>query len=117
MWRKLPLELSFQLKGKTSSMQSARQLRRLRPISHLMKRLRLGWSGKVFQHRKPETTLRDSSWGVTTGTVETLERSFQSLAATHATAVGINEQFLRHLIEHGLLTRVSEPLDAVLHRI
>ncbi len=55
--------------------------------------------------------------GVTTGAVEDCERSFQSLAATHATAGGINEQFLKHLIEHGLLTRVSEALDAVLQRI
>ena len=55
--------------------------------------------------------------GVTTGAVEASERSFQSLAATHATAGGINEQFLKYLIEHGLLARVSEALDAVLRRI
>ncbi|HKB97597.1 MAG TPA: pyrroline-5-carboxylate reductase [Terriglobales bacterium] len=55
--------------------------------------------------------------GVTTGAVEAPERSFQSLAATHATAGGINEQFLKHMVEHGLLTRVSEALDSILHRI
>jgi len=55
--------------------------------------------------------------GVTTGAVEASGRSFQSLAAIHATAGGINEQFLKHLVEHGLLTRVPEALDAVLHRI
>jgi pyrroline-5-carboxylate reductase len=55
--------------------------------------------------------------GVTTGAVEASERSFQSLAAAHATAGGINELFLTNLVEHGLLTRVSEALDAVLHRI
>jgi pyrroline-5-carboxylate reductase len=55
--------------------------------------------------------------GVTTGAVESCERSFQSLAATHATAGGINEQFLKHLVKHGVLTRVWEGLDAVLHRI
>jgi pyrroline-5-carboxylate reductase len=55
--------------------------------------------------------------GVTTGAVEAPKRSFQSLAASHATAGGINEQFLKHLVEHGLLTSVSEALDAVLHRI
>jgi pyrroline-5-carboxylate reductase len=55
--------------------------------------------------------------GVTTGAVEASERSFQSLAATHATVGGINEQFLKYLVEHGLLTRVSEALDAVLRRI
>jgi len=55
--------------------------------------------------------------GVTTGAVEAPQRSFQSLAATHATAGGINEQFLKHLVEHGVLTSVSEALDAVRHRI
>jgi pyrroline-5-carboxylate reductase len=55
--------------------------------------------------------------GVTTGAVDAPKRSFQSLAATHATAGGINEQFLKHLVERGLLTRISEALDAVLHRI
>lgn len=55
--------------------------------------------------------------GVTTGAVEASECSFRLLAATHATAGGINEQFLKHLVEHGLLTRVSEALDGALHRI
>jgi pyrroline-5-carboxylate reductase len=55
--------------------------------------------------------------GVTTSAVESRERSFRSLAATHATAGGINEQFLKYLVEHGILTRVSEALDAVFHRI
>ena len=59
----LPLELSFQWKGKTSSMQSARRLRQLRPISNLVKQLRLGWSSKVFQLRKPASTLHDSFLG------------------------------------------------------
>jgi pyrroline-5-carboxylate reductase len=54
---------------------------------------------------------------VTTGAVEASGRSFQSLAASHATAGGINEQVLKHLVAHGLLTRVSEALDAVLLRI
>src|SRR5258708_30773688 len=55
--------------------------------------------------------------GVTTGAVEAPERSFQSRAATHATAGGINEQFLKHMVEHGLLTTDSEALDSILHRI
>ena len=55
--------------------------------------------------------------GVTTGAVDAPKRSFQSLAATHATAGGINEQFLKHLVEHRFLITVSEALDAVLHRI
>jgi pyrroline-5-carboxylate reductase len=54
-------------------------------------------------------------FGVTTTAVETA--GFQSLAANHATAGGTNEQFLKHLVEHGVLTRVSEALDGVLHRI
>jgi pyrroline-5-carboxylate reductase len=55
--------------------------------------------------------------GVTTGAVDAPGSSFQSLAATHATAGGINEQFLKHLVERGFLARVSEGLDAVLRRI
>jgi pyrroline-5-carboxylate reductase len=55
--------------------------------------------------------------GVTTTAVDPAQRSFRSLAANHATAGGINEQFFKHLVEHGLLTGVSEALDAVLHRI
>ena len=113
----LALELSFQLKGKASVMQSARPRQQLSPISHLMKGLPLGWSNTVFQHLRPETTLHDSFVGVTAGAVEAPERSFQSLAAAPATPDGINEQFLKHMVEHGLLTRVSEAPDAVLHRI
>jgi hypothetical protein len=56
-------------------------------------------------------------FGLTTTAVDAPERSFQSFAANHATADGINEQFLKHLVERGLLTSVSEALDAVLHRI
>jgi pyrroline-5-carboxylate reductase len=56
-------------------------------------------------------------FGVATGAVEAPKRSFQSLAATHATAGGINEQFLKYLAEHGVQTRVTEALDAVLDRI
>jgi hypothetical protein len=35
---------------------------------------------------------------LTTTAVEAPERSFQSFAANHATAGGINEQFLKHLV-------------------
>ena len=55
--------------------------------------------------------------GVTTSAVEASECSFQSLAASHATIGGINEQFLKHLIDHGFLAKVSEALDVILHRI
>jgi pyrroline-5-carboxylate reductase len=56
-------------------------------------------------------------YGVTSGAVEAPERGFQAVAATYATAGGLNEQLLRHLSEHGFLTRVTEGLDAVLRRI
>ena len=55
-------------------------------------------------------------FGVTSGAMEAPARSFKSLAAIHATAGGINEQFLKRLVAHGLLTEVSEALDAVLNR-
>lgn len=55
--------------------------------------------------------------GVTTGAVDASECSFQSLAAIHATAGGINEQFLKYLVEYGVLTKISEALEAVLRRI
>ena len=69
----------------------------------------------------PESKARDYIgrlfYGLTTTAVEAPERSFQSFAANHATAGGLNEQFLKHLVDRGLLTSVSEALDAVLHRI
>jgi hypothetical protein len=55
--------------------------------------------------------------GLTATAINAPERTFQSLAANHATAGGINEKFLKHLIEGGLLTSVSEGLNAILHRI
>jgi pyrroline-5-carboxylate reductase len=75
----------------------------------------------LAQQGIPESKARDYIgrlfFGLTTTAVEAPERSFQSFAANHATAGGINEQFLKHLVERGLLTSVSEALDAVLHRI
>ena len=75
----------------------------------------------LTQQGIPESKARDYIgrlfFGLTTTAVEAPERSFQSFAANHATAGGINEQFLKHLVERGLLTGVSEALDAVLNRI
>ena len=75
----------------------------------------------LAQQGIPESKARDYVgrlfFGLTTTAVEAPERNFQSFAANHATAGGINEQFLAHLIERGLLTSVSEALNAVLHRI
>jgi pyrroline-5-carboxylate reductase len=45
------------------------------------------------------------------------ERTFQSLAADHATRGGINEQVLNHLVEHGVFQTFSEVLDAVMRRV
>jgi len=42
---------------------------------------------------------------------------FQSKAANHATAGGMNEHFLKQMVGAGLLTSVSEALDGILHRI
>jgi pyrroline-5-carboxylate reductase len=75
----------------------------------------------LAQQGIPESKARDYIgrlfFGLTTTAVEAPELSFQSLAANHATAGGINEQFLKHLVEHDLLTSLSETLDAGLHRI
>jgi pyrroline-5-carboxylate reductase len=75
----------------------------------------------LAQQGIPELKARDYIgrlyFGLTTTAVEEPERSFQSFAANHATAAGINEQFLKHMVERGLLTSASDALDAVLHRI
>jgi pyrroline-5-carboxylate reductase len=75
----------------------------------------------LAQQGIPESKARDYIgrlfFGLTAAAVEAPERSFQSFAANHATAGGINEQFLKQLVERGLLTSVPEALDAVLHRI
>lgn len=75
----------------------------------------------LAQQGIPESKARDYIgrlyFGLTTTAVEEPERSFQSFAANHATAAGINEQFLKHMVERGLLTSASDALDAILHRI
>jgi pyrroline-5-carboxylate reductase len=69
----------------------------------------------------PEAKARDyvarMFLGLTSMAVDAPERNFQSLAKSHATAGGINEQFLRYLVEQGALKSVSEGLDAVMRRI
>lgn len=75
----------------------------------------------LTRNNVPEAKARDYVarlfLGLTSMAVEAPERSFQSLANSHATAGGINEQFLRHLVEQGALKNVSGGLDAVLRRI
>lgn len=56
-------------------------------------------------------------FGLTSAAVHAPERSFQSLARSHATAGGINEQFLRHMSDCGLLENISAGLDAVMERM
>jgi len=75
----------------------------------------------LAQNSIPESKARDyvarMVFGLTTGAVDASERSFQSLASQHATAGGINEQFLKHLADRGVLRSVSEGLDSVMRRI
>ncbi len=75
-----------------------------------------GIASWLAQQGIPESKARDYIarlfFGLTTTTIEAPERSFQSFAANHATAGGINEQFLKLLVERGLLTSVSEALAA-----
>ena len=75
----------------------------------------------LAQNGIPESRARDyiarMVFGLTTGAVDTSESSFQSLASQHATAGGINEQFLKHLADRGVLRSVTEGLDAVMRRI
>ena len=75
----------------------------------------------LAQNGVPESKARDYIvrvfLGVTTAAVESPEHSFESLAGKHATAGGINEQFLKYLIKQGVLDHVSKGLDAVMQRI
>lgn len=72
---------------------------------------------KGIQESKAREYISRLFLGATTTAVDRAEPGFEALAAHHATAGGINEQFLKHLVERGLLTNVSEGLDAILERI
>jgi pyrroline-5-carboxylate reductase len=80
-----------------------------------------GVASWLARNRVPEATARDYVarlfGGLTTAAVEARERSFQSLSSDHATAGGINEQFLKHMVEQGVLENVSDGLDSVMRRI
>jgi len=75
----------------------------------------------LAQNSIPESMARDyvgrMVFGLTTGAADAPERSFQSLASQHATAGGINERFLKHMVERGLLADISSGLDVILQRI
>jgi pyrroline-5-carboxylate reductase len=55
--------------------------------------------------------------GVLNAAVEGPIRNFESLASSHATPGGINEQFLGHMLKLGLPQAVSQGLDAVMQRV
>lgn len=55
--------------------------------------------------------------GLADTAMEFPERSFQALAADHATRGGINEQVVRDLTGHGVFAHFSEALDAVMRRV
>ena len=55
--------------------------------------------------------------GVASEATDSDEASFESLARRHTTAGGLNEQFLRHLTEHGLLKNVGDGLDLLMQRL
>lgn len=55
--------------------------------------------------------------GVMGTAADTPEGSFKSLASAHATAGGINELFLGHLVARGLLASIPEGLSLVTQKI
>jgi pyrroline-5-carboxylate reductase len=55
--------------------------------------------------------------GETHAATDQPQASFQALATAHTTPGGINELFLRHLSERGLLASVPAGLDLVMQRI
>ena len=80
-----------------------------------------GISSWLSRNSIPEPKAREYISRMFLGLVRTVvdapEETFQSLSDHHATAGGTNEQFLKHMVEEGLLENVSRGLDAVLHRI
>jgi len=75
----------------------------------------------LTRHGIPEAKARDYIARLYAGLAQTSldepERSFQSLAAGHATRGGTNEQVLTHLTAHGVWERFSEALDGVMRRV
>jgi pyrroline-5-carboxylate reductase len=55
--------------------------------------------------------------GLSDTAMEDPERSFQALAADHATRGGINELVLKLLTEHGTFQKFAESLDVVMRRV
>ena len=55
--------------------------------------------------------------GLAQTAVESPERSFEVLAADHATRGGTNEQVLTHMRKHGAFEAFSEAMDGILRRV
>jgi pyrroline-5-carboxylate reductase len=55
--------------------------------------------------------------GMFCAAVDEPDRSFRSFAKAHATAGGINEQFLKHVTDSGLFDGIPDGLTAVMKRI
>jgi pyrroline-5-carboxylate reductase len=56
-------------------------------------------------------------FGMANTAMEEPERSFDVLAADHATRSGTNEQVLKHLTSHGVFEQFSEALDGIMRRV
>jgi len=54
--------------------------------------------------------------GLSCAVADAPDESLQSLVKAHATAGGINEQFLKHIAGSGLLSAISDGLTAVMKR-
>jgi pyrroline-5-carboxylate reductase len=80
-----------------------------------------GAASWLTRHGIPQEQARNYIAQIFSGLAHTAiaapERSFQSLAADHATRGGTNEQVLNHLIAHGVFDSFSEALDGILRRV
>lgn len=80
-----------------------------------------GAASWLTRHGIPQAKARDYIARLFAGLAETAmeepERSFQSLAADHATRGGTNEQVLTHLTADGVFEKFSEGLDGVMRRV
>lgn len=80
-----------------------------------------GMASWLYRNNIPEEKARDyvarMFYGLAQTSVDAPEQSFELLARQHTTLGGINEQFVKHMVEHGLLANISGGLDAILKRI
>jgi pyrroline-5-carboxylate reductase len=80
-----------------------------------------GVASWLARHEIPPAMARNYVAGIFSGLADTAritpERSFQSMAAAHATRGGTNEQVLNHLMASGVFESLSEALDGILRRV